>query len=60
MEMRLKPARTSRLSPCGVTLSGLASSVISGSAPKWKRFCSSSRIFSRFSAPKKLGVPPPK
>ena len=29
-------------------------------APKWKRFCSSSRIFSRFSAPKKLGVPPPK
>ena len=30
MEMRLKPARTSRLSPCGVTLSGLASSVIVG------------------------------
>jgi len=60
MEMRLKPARRSRVSMGSVTESGLASSETSASRLTSKRRSISAKIFASPPAPKNDGVPPPK
>ena len=60
MEMRLKPARRSRVSMGSVTESGLASSETSASRLTSKRRSISANIFASPPAPKNEGVPPPK